>query len=82
MNKLPVLLHVGTWRDGRTARVDTSAEGISEALAKGLAADGKDDSDHRAEGAFTKKRRICIASFLPVLVLVRSSVRSSVRPEL
>ena len=32
MNKLPVLsLHVGTWRDRRTACVDTPAEGISEA---------------------------------------------------
>jgi len=31
MNKLPVLsLHVGTWRDRRTACVDTPAEGISD----------------------------------------------------
>ena len=31
--------------------------------------------DFRAEGAFTKKRRICIATFFPVHVFVRSFVR-------
>ena len=57
MNKLPVLLHVGTWRDGRTARVDTdtSAEGISEALATGLATDGEDEC-----------LRILLGSYFPI----------------